>query len=80
MIDADGLLRTALLQVAPEANLDALEPHEDLQDALDLDSMDFLNFLIALAHETGVEIPESDYDQVRTYADCRAYVERRATA
>ncbi len=41
--------------------------------------MDFLNFLIALAQTTGVEIPESDYHLVRTYAGCRSYVIEHAT-
>ena len=40
--------------------------------------MDFLNFLIALAKSTGVEIPESDYHLVRTYAGCRDYLARHA--
>ena len=39
--------------------------------------MDFLNFLIALAQATGVQIPESDYQLVRTYAGCHDYLVRR---
>jgi acyl carrier protein len=76
-IDIDAAVRTALTRIAPEADLDALPAGEDLQTELDLDSMDFLNFLIALSELTGVEIPESDSAQVRTFADCVGYVQAR---
>ena len=71
-------MRDALATIAPEADLDDVAPDDDLQEALDLDSMDFLNFLIALAQSTGVEIPESDYHLVRTYEGCRDYLARHA--
>jgi acyl carrier protein len=76
-IDIDTAVRTALTGVAPEADLDALPGDADLQEELDLDSMDFLNFLIALSELTGVEIPESDSSQVRTFVDCSAYLRTR---
>ena len=72
--DPDAAIRAALASIAPEADLDALAPDDDLQETLDLDSMDFLNFLIALAQATGVQIPETDYQLVRTYAGCRSYL------
>ena len=75
-IDPDAAMRAALAAIAPEADLDDVGPDEDLQEALDLDSMDFLNFLIAIAQSTGVEIPESDYHLVRTYAGCKDYLAR----
>ena len=56
-----------------------LAPDEDLQEALDLDSMDFLNFLIAIAQSTGFEIPESDYHLVRSFADCKDYLAHRSS-
>ena len=80
MIDADHAIRAALAAIAPEADLDSLSPRDELQEALDLDSMDFLNFVIAVARETGVEIPEADYDLVRTYAGCRDYLVAHAAA
>ena len=55
-------------------------PTKISQDALDLDSMDFLNFLIALSKSTGVEIPESDSHLVRTRAGCRDYLLRHAAS
>jgi acyl carrier protein len=77
-LDPDAAMRSALAAIAPEADLDELEPGDDLQEALDLDSMDFLNFLIAVAQSTGVEIPESDYHLVRTFASCGDYLRQHA--
>jgi len=77
-VDPEAAMRTALAAIAPEANLDDLAPDDDLQDSLDLDSMDFLNFVIAVAQATGIDIPESDYHLVRSYATCRDYLERHA--
>jgi acyl carrier protein len=77
-LEPDAAMRAALATIAPEADLDDVGPDEDLQEALDLDSMDFLNFLIAVAQSTGVEIPESDYHLVHTYAGCKDYLARRS--
>jgi acyl carrier protein len=75
--DATTVIRDALARIAPEADLDDLSGDVDLQEELDLDSMDFLNFLIALGELTGVHVPESDYSQVRTFGDCVAYLSAR---
>jgi acyl carrier protein len=61
----DHILR-ALGRVAPEARGRALMPDVNLRDALDLDSMDLLNFAIALQRELGVEIAEADYPRLAT--------------
>ena len=76
-MDARTAIRDALAGIAPEADLDALPPDADLQEELDLDSMDFLNFLIALGERTGVRVPESDYASVRTFDGCVRYLDAR---
>jgi acyl carrier protein len=42
--------------IAPEADLDTVGDNDDLREALDLDSMDFLNFVVALHERTGTGI------------------------
>ena len=44
--------------IAPEADLAGLDPRANLRRALDLDSVDFQNFLIGLAKATGTDIPD----------------------
>ncbi len=66
-----------LRQVAPETDPTALRPEENIREALDIDSYDFLQFLIGLSEETGVEIPETDYEQVFTLAGLLRYLSAR---
>ena len=66
-----------LRQIAPEADPATLRPGENIREELDVDSYDFLQFLIALSEETGVEIPEADYEQVFTLAGLFRYLSAR---
>jgi acyl carrier protein len=61
-------------EIAPDADFDDLEPHENMRKALDIDSYDFLNFIIGLNDELGVEIPEADYGQLVTLSDIITYL------
>ena len=63
--------------IAPEADLSTLKPDVSLRDQLDIDSMDFLNVIIALHQALGVEIPESDYAQLATLDGAVAYLGQR---
>jgi acyl carrier protein len=49
---------------------------EDLRGALDLDSMDFVNFVVGLHERTGIDIPEADYPRLRTMDGAIAYLGR----
>lgn len=60
--------------VAPEADLARLEGSASIRDALDIDSMDFLNILVGIEETLGVNVPERDYDDVRTLDELVAYV------
>lgn len=71
------MLLAILAGIAPEADFDEISPDEDVRDALDIDSFDFLNVLIALNEETGVEIPEADYGQLVSINDIVRYVARK---
>lgn len=65
--------------IAPEADLARLKPNVSFRDQLDIDSMDFLNFVIALHKEFRVEIPEKDYPQLSTLDGCVRYLLSHAT-
>jgi acyl carrier protein len=65
-----------LAGIAPEADLATVGDSEDLREALDLDSMDFLNFVIGLGEKTGVKIPEADMAQLRTLKGLVGYLAR----
>lgn len=69
-----ALVAEILADIAPEADLNDVAPGEDLRRALDLDSMDFLNLVIALNERTGVAIPEADYPKLYTLQDMAGYL------
>jgi acyl carrier protein len=64
----------SLADVAPEADPSVLAPNADLRDALDIDSMDFLRFVVSLHDRLHVDIPEKDYPKVRTLDACVEYL------
>jgi acyl carrier protein len=63
-----------LREVAPEADLAGLRPGAPLRDQLDIDSMDFLNFVIGLERSLRVAVPESEYHHLATLDGCVGYV------
>jgi acyl carrier protein len=64
--DIRTIVQDALGNIAPEMDLQKLDPAADLREALDIDSMDFLNFVVAVHHRLGVDIPERDYPKLLT--------------
>jgi len=67
---------SSLTTIAPEVDPDDLRDDVPLRDQVDLDSMDWLNFLVSLHERVHVEVAERDYGAVRTIADLVDYVER----
>jgi acyl carrier protein len=65
-LDIRNVVQEELNNIAPEADLATIDPAADLREALDIDSMDFLNFVIAVHHRLGIDIPEIDYPKLIT--------------
>ncbi len=74
-------IRAAVLSIlggiAPEVDLSQVKPAADLREELDVDSMDFLRFVVGIAERLGVEVPEADYPLIRTLDGCVAYLAGR---
>jgi len=64
--------------IAPEADLSTVADDADLREALDLDSIDFLNLVTALHERTGRPIPEADYPRLFTLDGIVAYLDAPA--
>lgn len=79
MTDAEleSRVLAALYSIAPDAEGERLDPDRNFRDQLDIDSMDFLNFLVAVKDSLGVEVPEADYPLVGTLHGCVKYIARR---
>jgi len=67
----------ALGSVAPELELDGIDPKKDLRDQCDLDSVDFFNVIVAVHAATGIDIPEVDYPKVASLDALVAYLQAK---
>ncbi len=65
--------------IAPEADLSTLDPKADLREELDIDSLDFLNAVIALHERLKIDIPERDYRRLSTLAGAIEYLLEKTT-
>jgi len=77
----DTELRAAVIaelrSIAPEVDGDELRDDRPLRRQVDLDSLDWLNFLVGLHQRLAVEIPEADYPQLATIDDLIGYLRAR---
>lgn len=72
--NARDIIVRAIVEVAPEVDVATIAPDEPLQEQLDLDSMDFQAILTAVAEETGLDVPERDYDRLATLSGAIDYL------
>jgi len=77
--DTRAAVLAVLTRIAPEVDPDDITDDALLRDQVDLDSMDWLNFLRGIHSRLHVDIPESDYASLRTLADVVGYVEKNAS-
>lgn len=68
-----------LQSIAPEVERGQLLAGAPLREQVDLDSMDWLNFLIGLHERLQVDIPESDYASLATLDQIVAYLQAKLT-
>ncbi|MDX2155695.1 MAG: phosphopantetheine-binding protein [Hyphomicrobiaceae bacterium] len=71
------LVLEVLFSVAPDLEGETIEPDTTFREQLEVDSMDFTNFVIGLSKAIGQDIPEIDYPEIETLAGAVAYLRRR---
>ncbi|NBD38053.1 MAG: acyl carrier protein [Verrucomicrobia bacterium] len=63
-----------IAEIAPDEDLAEVNPGVRLRDQLDLDSMDFLDIVMELRKQHGIEVPEEDYQQLASLESCADYL------
>jgi acyl carrier protein len=79
-MDREQLARRILelmTTIAPDVEAESVIPGIAFRDQFDFDSMDTLNFAIALHREFGVDVPETDYANLASIDRCVAYLAER---
>jgi len=61
-------------EIAPDEDTTGIKPDVRLRDQLDLDSMDFLDIVMELRKQHGIEVPEEDYPKLASLDSCAEYL------
>jgi len=73
--EISALIGKHLHQIAPEADLDTLDPDDDIRYQLDIDSMDFFRLMVAISDALGIAVPEEEYAGLVTMNKIIAFIE-----
>jgi acyl carrier protein len=63
-----------VMEIAPDVDPASVIAGVDFRDQFDFDSMDTLNFAIALHRDLAVEVPEAEYSRLASLDKCVAYL------
>lgn len=72
--DIEQALGEELARIAPDISLGEIDRSEDLRDEFDIDSIDFLNLMTALAKRFGRDMPEADYGEMDSFNHLADYL------
>ncbi|MEX2473068.1 MAG: acyl carrier protein [Gemmatimonadota bacterium] len=75
--DIRGTVLDVLRRVAPDVDVAGLDPAIDLREQADLDSVDILNLVVGLHQALGVDVPETDYDELTSVDRAVSYLASR---
>jgi acyl carrier protein len=64
--------------IAPDTEPDQLQPDDNIRETLGIDSFDYLQFMVALDEQFGIQTPEEDYGKIQTLRELSEYVEANA--
>lgn len=67
-----------LKRIAPDTDPANLQPDDNIREALNIDSFDALQFLVALNDKLGIDIPEEDYGKTVTLDSLIDYLMKRS--
>jgi len=71
------LVQDALTEIVPDADFTTIGPDSAFREALELDSLDFLNLVERLTERAGCRIDEDDYPRLTTLNSAAAFLTER---
>lgn len=64
----------SLVEVAPEISPNEINPSINFRDQFEIDSIDYLNFILKLEKKLNIKIPDLDYPKLSSQAGCISYL------
>lgn len=78
--DLRAVVLGCLQSVAPEADLSGLDPAVSFNEQFDMDSVDYLNFVMSIEEKLGIRIAEEDFPRLSNLDGCLALLEAATRA
>jgi len=75
--DIHKVLFQQLKSIAPDTSPDKLNPDDNIRQALSIDSFDYLQFIVGMDEEFGIETPEEDYGKIITLRGLTDYIMKK---
>ncbi|MCW7986980.1 phosphopantetheine-binding protein [Streptomyces platensis subsp. clarensis] len=75
--EALNVVRDAIEEVIPGADLSTLRPDSTFRDTVEMDSLDFLSFVEILSGRTGIRIDDEDTPRLTTLDGCTRFLVER---
>ena len=72
--DCKKVVLDIIADIAPDEDVSNVKPDGRLRDQLELDSMDFLDIVMELRKQHGIEVPEADYMQLASLDSSAEYL------
>lgn len=69
-----------LKSIAPDTEPEKLQPNDNIRQTLGIDSFDYLQFIVALDEQFGIQTPEEDYGKIQTLKELTDYVAAQVKA
>jgi acyl carrier protein len=70
------LVLETLTEIAPDVDPGRLDPEAAFRDQYEIDSVDFLNFVLALEKRLERRIPETDFPRLSSLKGCLDYLQK----
>lgn len=73
------LIFQLLKKIAPDTEPEKLQPDDDIRHILEIDSFDYLQFIVAIDEQLELDIPEEDYGKIDTVKNMTNYIISKKT-
>lgn len=66
-----------LKKIAPDTEPETLKPDENIRQGLEIDSFDYLQFIVSVDEAFGFETPEEDYGKIESVNNLVSYISNK---
>lgn len=70
-------LYKVLKNIAPDTEPEKLGPNDNIRQTLMIDSFDYLQCIVGVDEEFGIQTPEEDYGKIGTLKELTTYIMQR---